>query len=48
MNDMRKALHPRPRILLAEDETLPRDVLRRLLEDEFRVVGAVPDVESPR
>lgn len=48
MNDMRKALHPRPRILLAEEETLPRDAFRRLLADEFRVVGAVPDVESLR
>lgn len=48
MNDMRKALHARPRILLAEEETLPRDAFRRLLEDEFRVVGAVPDVESLR
>jgi len=45
---MRKARPPRPRILLAEEETLPRDAFRRLLEDEFRVVGAVPDVESLR
>ena len=45
---MRKALHPRPRILLAEEETLVREGLQRLLEDEFRVVGTVPDVESLR
>jgi DNA-binding NarL/FixJ family response regulator len=45
---MKKAPPPRPRILLAEEETLPRAAFRRLLEDEFRVVGAVPDVESLR
>jgi DNA-binding NarL/FixJ family response regulator len=45
---MRKASTPRRRVLLAEGETLLRDGLRKLLEDDFRVVGAVSDFESLR
>jgi DNA-binding NarL/FixJ family response regulator len=45
---MRKAFKPRRRVLLAEGETLLRDGLRKLLEDDFQVVGAVSDFESLR
>ena len=46
--DLSKASQPRRRVLLAEEEALFRDGLRSLLEDEFRVVGAITDLESLR
>lgn len=33
----------RPRVLIADDHTLIAEALRRLLEDEFEVIGIVPD-----
>jgi DNA-binding NarL/FixJ family response regulator len=45
---MKSAPKTVPRVLLAEEETLVRDALRGLLEEEFRVVGAVPDFDSMR
>jgi DNA-binding NarL/FixJ family response regulator len=33
----------RPRILIADDHTLIAEALKRLLDDEFEVVGIVPD-----
>lgn len=47
MRDLRKPPAPR-RVLLAEPESLSRDGLERLLEDEFRVVRTVSDFESLR
>jgi DNA-binding NarL/FixJ family response regulator len=38
----------KPRVLVAEEETLVRDALRLLLEREFHVVGAVPDFDALR
>lgn len=38
----------RPRVLLAEEETLLRDALQGLLARDFSVVAAVPDLESMR
>lgn len=35
-----------PRVLIAEEETLVREALQLLLEQEFRVVAAVPDFDS--
>lgn len=37
-----------PRVLLAEEETLVRDALLRVLETDVRVVGAVPDLDALR
>lgn len=36
----------KPRVLVAEEETLVREALQLLLEQEFRVVGAVPDFDA--
>jgi DNA-binding NarL/FixJ family response regulator len=35
-----------PRVLIAEEETLVREAFQLLLEQEFRVVAAVPDFDS--
>ena len=46
--DLRKASEPRLKVLLAEEEALVRGGLQRMLEDDFRVAGAVADFESLR